>query len=217
MDTKYNNIFVHLDSGHASTTPGKRSSFLCSGVLPEIELYEWKFNREIVSRLSKKLTDDGFNVNIVCPENDVDVKLSERSNRANTIKKKYPNHKHIFISVHGNAHGNGSAWTSADGWAVYTTHGQNNSDKLAECLWEVANETFPLYGKRLRKDRSDGDSDYEYEFTVIKKANMPAVLTENFFYTNVDDCNFMLSEDGMDAIVDVHVLGIKKYCDKYLM
>jgi N-acetylmuramoyl-L-alanine amidase len=45
---------------------------------------------------------------------------------------------------------------------------------------------------------------------------MPAALTENFFYTNIDDCLFMLSDEGMDAIADVHVQGIKMYCEKYL-
>lgn len=216
MKFDYSKVFVHLDGGHAESTPGKRSSYLCSGVEPKIELYEWKFNREIVARISSKLSDLGFNVNIVCPENDIDVKLTERANRANRVKQANPDKKHLFVSVHGNAHGNGSAWTSAEGWAVYTTPGQNNSDKFADCLWEAGNCILPKLGKKLRKDTSDGDKDWESNFTVIQKANMPAVLTENFFYTNVDDCLFMLSDEGMDAIVDVHVQGIKMYCEKYL-
>ena len=37
--------------------------------------------------------------------------------------------------------------------------------------------------KKFGKDTKDGDVDYESNFYVIKKANCPAVLTENFFYT----------------------------------
>ena len=215
MDNKYNDVVVHLDPGHASTTPGKKSSYLCSGSLPAIELYEWKFNRCIVERLTVKLEDLGFVVNNCCPENDIDVKLSERANRANKYKNEHPDKIHLFISVHGNAHGDGSAWTSANGWSVYTTKGQNNSDKFAECLWDAANSIFPDMGMTMRKDTSDGDKDWEENFTVIYKANMPAVLTENFFYTNVKDTEFMLSEEGMDAIADAHVEGILAYCEMY--
>lgn len=215
MNNKYNNVVVHLDAGHAKSTPGKRSSYLCSGVLPAIELYEWKFNRCIVERLTVKLEELGFVVNICCPEEDVDVKLTERANRANRYKEQHPDKTHLFISVHGNAHGNGSEWTSARGWSVYTTPGQNNSDKFAECLWDAANSIFPDMGMTMRKDTSDGDKDWEYNFTVIQKANMPAVLTENFFYTNVKDAEFMLSEDGMNAIADAHVEGIIAYCEMY--
>ena len=214
--SKYGNVVVHLDPGHASTTPGKRSSYLCSGVKPAIELYEWKFNRDIVERITAKLNELGFVVNNCCPENDVDVSLTERANRANRYKTANPDKTHLFISVHGNAHGDGSEWTSAKGWSVYTTPGQNVSDKLAECLWDSANSIFPDMGKTMRKDTSDGDKDWEYNFGVLRKANMPAVLTENFFYTNIDDVNFMLSEEGMDAIAEAHVDGIRAYCEMYL-
>jgi N-acetylmuramoyl-L-alanine amidase len=216
MRFDYSKVFVHLDPGHASSTLGKRSSYLCSGVKPEIELYEWKFNRDIVERITDKLLDLGFNVNNVCPENDIDIKLTERANRANKVKDENPTKKHLFISVHGNAHGDGSSWTSAKGWSIYTTPGQNISDKLAECIYDIAECLFPKMGRTLRRDESDGDKDWESNFTVIQKANMPAVLTENFFYTNVDDCEFMLSEEGMNAIADVHVQGIKSYCELYL-
>ena len=39
---EYPNLLVCLDNGHASTTPGKRSSYLCSGALPKLELYEYE-------------------------------------------------------------------------------------------------------------------------------------------------------------------------------
>jgi N-acetylmuramoyl-L-alanine amidase len=40
------------------------------------------------------------------------------------------------------------------------------------------------------------------------------VLTENFFYDNEDDCKFMLSDEGKDAIVELHVRSILEYIAK---
>ena len=39
----------------------------------------------------------------------------------------------------------------------------------------------------------------------------PAVLTENFFMDSHPDCAFLLSEEGQQAIVDLHVTGITAY------
>jgi N-acetylmuramoyl-L-alanine amidase len=44
-----------------------------------------------------------------------------------------------MLSVHVNAAGNGS-WMNATGWSAWTTKGQNNSDKLADCLYDAAEE-----------------------------------------------------------------------------
>ena len=68
----------------------------------------------------------------------------------------------------------------------------------------------------IRKDTTDGDRDYEENFTVIYCANMPAVLTENLFFTNIKDTEFLISETGKEAIAELHLQGIIKYADKYL-
>ena len=213
--TDYSNVMVHIDAGHASCTPGKRSPYAMHKILPELDFYEYKFNREVTDILAEKLTLAGFQVHIVTPEVDTDIKLSTRAGRANKKKLENPNLHHIFISIHANAHGNGSAWTSAHGWSAWTTKGQNNSDKLAECLYEAADEILPEYNISSRGDKSDGDRDYEENFTVIYVANMPAVLTENCFYTNIKDTEFLMSNQGKEAIADIHLNGIKKFVDKY--
>jgi N-acetylmuramoyl-L-alanine amidase len=69
-------------------------------------------------------------------------------------------------------------------------------------------------GKRLRREMSDGDPDWESDFTVIKKANMPALLTENFFYTDPDDCKYINTERGIEEIAIVHADGIAKFAQK---
>ena len=65
-----------------------------------------------------------------------------------------------MLSVHVNAAGNGD-WYNATGWSAWTTKGQNNSDKLADCLYEAAEELLKPLGKKLRYDMTDGDKDFE--------------------------------------------------------
>jgi len=48
-------------------------------------------------------------------------------------------------------------------------------------------------------------------FTSSKKANCPAVLTENFFYTCKENLKFIASEQGRELIAEGHVKGIINY------
>ena len=116
-----------------------------------------------------------------------------------------------MISVHVNAAGNGSEWMSARGWSAWTTRGQNNSDKFASAIYECAKSEFVLWDQRVREDFSDGDPDYESNFYVIKNANCPAVLIENFFMDNKDDVEWLVSEECKRACARVIVMGILKY------
>ena len=117
----------------------------------------------------------------------------------------------ILISIHCNAAGNGGDWGQARGWAAYTSKGKTKADKLAECLYNAA--SCHLTGQKLRKDYSDGDSDWEENFYILKKTKCPAVLTENFFQDNKDDVNYMLSSDGKQNIINTHVDGIIQYIE----
>ena len=58
---------------------------------------------------------------------------------------------------------------------------------------------------------SDGDKDWESNFYVIHKTKCPAILTENFFYDNVDDVTYILSDEGKRAVVKTHVDAIINY------
>ena len=65
--------------------------------------------------------------------------------------------------------------------------------------------------KLLRKDTTDGDKDKEADFYIIKKSKCPAVLTENFFYDNKDDLEYLTSPRGIHATVRTHIEGILDY------
>ena len=191
-------MIVLLDNGHGIETPGKRS--------PDGRLREYKYTREIVKGISEKLKSLNITSVILVPE-DEDVGLSKRAERAN----KYANEDSILISVHCNAAGAGDQWMKGTGWEAWTTIGQTESDTLAHYLYEAATER--LGGKfRIRKNSNRiGEEDFEKNFTVIFKAKMPAVLTENLFQDNKQEVEFLLSDEGRQAIIDLHVDGIVNY------
>lgn len=212
VDTDINKVMVLLDNGHGADTPGKRSPWSACKVPPELPFYEWSYTREIVKRLRKVLEDSMYFVYVVTPE-DFDVKLAERGRRINNIilaAKKQGVHC-LSISIHNNAAGKGDAWKEAYGWSVWTTPGQNNSDKLAECLYQAAVDVLTPLGQKTRHDKSDGDNDYEENFAMCRVPNCPAVLTENCFQDCIKEVAFLRSEEGMDAIVEIHKRGIDAF------
>ena len=219
-ESRFANLIVCLDPGHAISTPGKRSPYSACKVEPALDFYEYKFNREIVDMLAKKLSEQGIEVFITTDKNrdgDIDVSLTTRATRAwNAIKAS--GKKGIFISVHANANGKGSAWDKAKGWSTYTTKGQNISDQLADYFYDEAEKIFDGKKLKIRTDKSDNDRDWEENFTVIfkmeqfstknGKPTVPSVLTENFFYSNVDDCKYLCSNKGKEDIVKLHFQAI---------
>lgn len=52
INPKYNKIIIFLTPGHTDKTPGKHS--------PDCRLYEWKYNRQLLSLIEKKLDKIGL-------------------------------------------------------------------------------------------------------------------------------------------------------------
>lgn len=190
---------ILIDNGHGENTPGKRS--------PDGELREYSYTREIADRVVLELTKRGYDAERIVKEN-VDVPLVERARRVNEVCGRLGSSKVILVSIHCNAAGNGE-WLKTRGWSAYTSIGRTKADKLADRLYESARMYFT--GQRIREDRSDGDPDWEEGFYILRKTKCPAVLTENFFQDNQEDVAYLLSSEGKQAIVDVHVEGIINY------
>lgn len=217
IDPRYKKIVIFLTPGHTNKTPGK-----CS---PDKSLKEWEYNRIILHRIEKELDELGIEHWNSHPEdgwadNSHTTDSKDLMLRVQRINKKYAEVKAkgktaIMLSIHVNAAGNGE-WKNAQGWSAWTTRGQNNSDKLAECLYDAAEQIFTPLGMKIRKDMPDGDRDYESNFYVIKNSNCISVLTENFFMDNKTEVKWLLSEEGMNAITKVHIEGIKKYIERYV-
>jgi N-acetylmuramoyl-L-alanine amidase len=203
--TKYH---ILIDNGHGNNTSGKRSPYSACGELPVLDYYEYKWAREMAGMIVSELKSLGYDAQRIVTE-EYDVSLSERVRRVNSACDKYGASNVILISIHSNAAGSGSKWMTARGWSAYTTRGNTKSDILCECLYDEAGINFR--GLTIRKDMSDGDSDLEADFTIIKNSKCPAVLSENFFHDNIEDVRYLLSSEGKYRIMRTHVDGIIKY------
>lgn len=209
---------ILIDNGHGEETAGKRS--------PDGTLREYKWAREIATRIVAELKAKGYDAERVVTE-DNDISLEERCRRINAWCKRLGNLNVILVSIHCNAAGSDGKWKTAGGWCAFTSPGQTRADILAMSLYEAAevelagyiqqfsiNMRLGKYDRKqipIRSDYSDGDPDYEARFFILTKTQCPAVLTESMFQDNKADVDFLTSEDGKNHLTSVHVNGIINY------
>lgn len=177
---------ILLDNGHGKDTAGKRSPLWPNN----IQIFEWEYTRKLVKKIHEDLKERGINSIILVPE-DNDVSLSERCKRAN----KYDKNNTVLISVHLNAFDSSNL---PSGWEIHHLPNSKKGKELASCFNSLV--TF-------EKNRGIKESN----FKILKDTNCPAVLTENLFMTNYNDCIYLNSEKGFNEIVKLHVNSIIKY------
>ena len=191
---------ILLDNGHGQDTPGKRS--------PDGFFREYAYTRFLAKQIQEHLIALGLDARLLVPELE-DISLSERCRRVNTLCQEQGKDQVLLISLHVNAAGNGREWMNARGWSCYTTPGQTASDDLATSLYDAAKAWLPEH--RLRSDYTDGDPDIESCFYILRHSSCPAVLTENLFMDNKEDVAFLESEEGAQAIINLHVEGLLSF------
>lgn len=191
---------ILIDAGHGIDTPGKRS--------PDGSFLEYLWNRQVADLVLTRLKVRGVDASLVVTETN-DIALRTRAMRVNKICDQVGKENVLLISIHSNAAGNGKTWKDAQGWSCYTSKGETKSDELAECFYDSFSRTFSR--KRMRRDLTDGDSDYEENFYILSKTKCPAVLLENFFYDNKEECQWLLQDDTKRMIADAIVVGLYIY------
>lgn len=170
-----------LDNGHGIETKGKESPIWNDGT----QLLEYEFNRNVVKYISFMLRQAKIDCHILVPEIN-DVSLSERCKRANEI----PNS--IFISVHSNQFTD----SKVNG---FETHYKSEKGK------EIS-KIFQKHLGKLGKNRGLKQSN----FKVLRSTLMPAILTENGFYSNEKECKKLMSNDFQYDIAYAHYTAIKE-------
>lgn len=188
---------VILDAGHGIDTPGKRSPVWSNGT----QLFEWKFNRNIVDYIIGYL--EVANISYVkLIEESQDISLKERVDRINSIFKEYKDKYKIYlVSIHGNAADNAP---TANGIEVFTSIGETKSDTIAEVFYSKLKNL----GWKMRPNRSNKGGKEE-NFYILKNSHCPAVLTENGFYTNEEECKKMLEFYWQKEIALAHYKAIQ--------
>ena len=196
---------ILIDNGHGANTPGK-----CS---PDGRLREYAWSRECAKRLVAALKKKGYDAELITPEAS-DVKLQTRVSRVNNICKAVGARNCLLVSIHNNASGSDGKWKDACGWSVFVSKiACENSKKLARML------TVEAMKRELMGNRSVPIQKYwtwswtDKDIYILEKSACPAVLTENMFQDHKGDVDYLLSEEGMTELVDLHVDGITKYVE----
>lgn len=186
---------VIIDNGHGRETPGKRS--------PDGRLLEWRWTRDVAIQLKAELEKRGIKATLLVPE-DTDVPLATRVARANAIDRLCSDS--ILVSIHVNA-SPGKGWSEASGFSAWICdNASKRSERLASLLQSLAKE-MGLGGNRWVPP----EGFFRSNFYIVKRTNMPAVLTENLFQTNQKEVDYLLSDEGKKRLVALHVKAIERY------
>ncbi len=187
-----------LDNGHGKLTAGKRSPKLKDGS----RFFEYEFNRIIVKGIIKELKKHNIKYYNIVPEINVDNFLKGRVLRANNVPSDIPK---IFLSVHSNA-GPGT-WTSAKGLETWFFHGSRTGRKLAAVFQQQLVNALGWTNRGIKSQPTK-------QFFVLRRTNMPAVLTETGFYNNKKEVYSLLDKKIQQKIIKAHVDAIL-YFEKY--
>ena len=178
-----------LDNGHGDTTPGKRSPKFDDGT----QMFEYEFNRAVVARIKDRLDEIGVAYLDLVP-GDNDVSLGDRVALAKSCDDQ--GLEKVYISVHGNAATDD--WSSASGIETFCYPGSTTGHRLGDVFQKH------LIDQTGWRDRGVKES----KFYVLRKTTMPAILTENGFFSNKQQCEQMLSAEYRDKIAEAHVQAI---------
>jgi N-acetylmuramoyl-L-alanine amidase len=198
-----NKKIIILGTAHGINTAGKRS--------PDGKFREYKFSRTVVAKVKTKLETLGYKVFVDITDDVVpasqSIELKRRVNIVNNYCKQYGTSNCLYVSIHVNAAGHGT-WLNARGFSVFVSPNSSlSSKKLAK-----------MFTMNAIRDGLSGNRSIPYEkywtsnLYVLRNTNCPAVLTENLFQDNKEDVAFLMSEKGVETIVNLHVNSINEYC-----
>lgn len=194
---------VIIDYGHSAVDPtnGKMS--------PDGSFKEWVFNRKLGRKICNRLRGQGIDVREIVTEHEDNAKItpSARAKRVNAICDKEGTANCLFVSIHSNAAGNGTAWMNARGWSVFIAkNASSESKKLADSVYDAV----ALEGFKMRKPLPN-QKYWQENFTVVYKTKCKAILTENLFYDNKEDLALLNDDTIIQKLLDAHVRGILNY------
>lgn len=197
-DMAKQDMMILIDNGHGVDTLGK-----CS---PDRRLREYRYCREIAQEVSRQLSLKGVDTMLLAPE-ETDVPLRERVRRANAWARRLGPKNVALVSIHNNAAGADGKWHSARGFSVFLSkNASERSKRLARIFTENATAMGLMGNRSVPKEKY-----WVKSLAMTRDTICPALLTENLFQDNREDVDFLLSEEGKQAITELHVNSILQY------
>lgn len=191
---------VIISNGHGGVinnryqTKGKRSPIWSDGS----QLLEGECNRAIKARIIEQLHFKRIPFYDLVPEQH-DISRVTRVARANRFHQK---HQHCFlIDLHSNA-GKGI------GSEVFVSHQASRNS------WALARQSKQLFLQHFPESRFRGIKKKNYD--LLHLTSMPAILLENFFMDNEQECKtYLMTRQGRDRIAAYVVNIIENYIQHY--
>lgn len=179
-----------LDPAHGKDTAGKRS--------PDELHREYLWSRKRIINISNALLKvKNINFELFFPflYSENEPGLTNRGIKYNSIAKHYDDT--LTISFHNDAFGDGSEWTKPYGNSVWTSKGQDESDKYATAWYNFFKSRYPNDNWR-GSYYTDKDPDKEEDFTILAgnrnfTPNYKAFLIEWGFQTNKEDVKKLMN------------------------
>jgi len=172
---------VVLDPGHGGEDAGAGGHGLA----------EARLTLEIARRVRKVLLD-GFDVRVeLTRTDDSAVTLRDRAQFANDRGADY------FVSIHINSGG-------GTGYEDFIHRSAGASSETARCRAAVHDAVAAFMATKGMRDRGKKAAN----FAVLRRTNMPAILTENLFIDSQDDAALLAKNSFVTGLAKAHARGI---------
>lgn len=191
---------IGIDNGHGAG---------CQNGSPDGRLKEWSWAREVASEVYAQLKSLGYDVTMITPEQK-DISINTRVARVNKLCHLYGPENVIVVSIHADAKGNGKKWQDAYGWSCLVADTASaKSRQLANCLFDVAKAE----GRRMRQPTQWQKYWERDNVGILTRTLCPAVLTESGYMTHIEECEWLLSDEGKRTAARIHVDGIVRFLE----
>lgn len=115
----------------------------------------------------------------------------------------------IYIGVACNSSA-GDEWSQHSGWEVCVSS-SNNSTQLSDCFINAFTNSSLSANFSLRKGTAGAGAMIKDNVLMLSSVGMPAVVTNNLFYNNLTDVDYLMSQESVDVIANLHVNAVKEY------
>lgn len=185
---------ILIDNGHGINTPGHRS--------PDGRVQEARIVRRLANYIVTGLCNKSLDAILLVPELE-DIPLYQRVQRANKFHAQ--DRDCLLVSLHTNAYGND--WNNAHGWSVFAgTKASKNSLLMASIIANNA-EQMGFYVRKPLPTQSYWQSNFQ----ILNGTTCPAILTENLFHTNPEDCANLQTDSTQSLLIKLHIDSICDY------
>ena len=162
---------------------------------------------DIILRLRESVKDTPF-ITITKLAGPMDQILT----RLQTLTRTTPPSANCLIAVGLNSTRMDGHYQAGQGWRVISNPESSQSSTLATALATAAMQTL---GHRATSNQDTATSLAHLNQTPILTATaIPAVLTLNLYQDNRQDAAYLLSSEGHQAIISLHVKGISAYLER---